>query len=835
MWVTWLAGLLAGLTAAEGASHGAPPLSAQGNALPRVLVPQVVLPATDRQKELAADAGRGKPGPLRFAAAVAVELSPTNSGAWEPLAQGRLWRLRVVSTNATDLNFGFTQYWLPAGAMLHVIAEADDSYAGPYTAADNTAASQLWTPILPGEAAVIELFVPAGAKEEPRLVLTQVATGYRDLLHRRLDLSTPKAGSCELDVVCPQSAGWDNEIRSVGRIVIGGTGLCSGTLITDAAGDGRPFFLTANHCGINAGNAASVVVYWNYQSPACGQFGLSPTNSGTTSGSTFRAARADADFCLIELNQLPALSHAVYYAGWDRSGTTPASGVCIHHPRGDGKCISFTAGALSTTDNCIGTGGTSTGTHWQAPWFYPPTYGVTEPGSSGSGIFDGTSHQLVGDLSGGPSSCSAASGDVWDCFGKFSRAWAEGSSSADRLSDWLDPLNTGVASVSGTDPLLASVLVLTNIALVTESCSPANGAVDPGESVTVRFTLKNFGGVNTTNLVASLLATNGVLLPGAPQTYGAIASGDAAARSFTFTACGACGATIHPVLRLQDGARDLGLVTYVMGGGTTTFNLGVAGQATFWATNLDGLAAPALPSGWSSSPAGIWVTTTAQRDTQPNSLFAPNPASVADYLLTSPPIALPAANNGLSFRHYFNVESGFDGCALEISINGGAYTDIVTAGGSFVSGPYNGTVDSGYSNPLAGRSAWTGNSGGFLTTAVNLPASAAGANIRLRWRLGSDSIYGVTGWYVDTIALGQATSDCCASPLQLGSPQRVAADKIAFAYDSIAGKTYVVEASTNLNGPIWTPLQTNAGDCTRQSYTNSTTGSSRLNFRVRLQ
>ncbi len=61
---------------------------------------------------------------------------------------------------------------------------------------------------------------------------------------RRKDLGIAKAGSCEIDVACPQAAPWTNEVRSVARIQIAGTNLCSGTLIMDASRDFRAFFLT---------------------------------------------------------------------------------------------------------------------------------------------------------------------------------------------------------------------------------------------------------------------------------------------------------------------------------------------------------------------------------------------------------------------------------------------------------------------------------------------------------------------------------------------------------------------------------------------------------------
>ena len=67
------------------------------------------------------------------------------------------------------------------------------------------------------------------------------------------------------------------------------------------------------------------------------------------------------------------------------------------------------------------------------------------------------------------------------------------------------------------------------------------------------------------------------------------------------------------------------------------------------------------------------------------------------------------------------------------------------------------------------------------------------------------------------------------------SPRRVLPDNFAFSYDSIAGKAYVVEVKTNVITTNWIPLQTNSGDGTRQSYTNSTTAAPQRYFRLRMQ
>ena len=89
---------------------------------------------------------------------------------------------------------------------------------------------------------------------------------------------------------------------------------------------------------------------------------------------------------------------------------------------------------------------------------------------------------------------------------------------------------------------------------------------------------------------------------------------------------------------------------------------------------------------------------------------------------------------------------------LEISVAGAAFQDIITAGGRFIENGYTSILGSnGVNNPIAGRNAWSGNSGGYVTTTVRLPASAAGQNVRFKWRFGADDNTAATGWNVDTV------------------------------------------------------------------------------------
>ena len=294
-----------------------------------------------------------------------------------------------------------------------------------------------------------------------------------------------------------------------------------------------------------------------------------------------------------------------------------------------------------------------------------------------------------------------------------------------------------------------------------ESCSPPNGAPDPGETVTMNFPINNNGGSATTNLVATLQNSGGVTPITTSQNYGAIAASGSASRAFQFTVAGTCGGTVTATLQLQDGATNYGNVTY-------TIRLGVI--PTTLSQNFDAVSPPALPGGWTAVVASglmtAWATNATSPDTTPNSVSATTVDTPSDNRLTSPSVSVPNLTPQLSFRHRWNLENGYDGGILEISINSGAFTDIIAAGGSFVSGGYNGSISPSDGSPIAGANAWTGNvNSAYTTTVINLPPSAAGQNAQFRWRLACDTGVSVSGaiWRVDTITLSSSSYVCSTS------------------------------------------------------------------------
>jgi len=127
-------------------------------------------------------------------------------------------------------------------------------------------------------------------------------------------------------------------------------------------------------------------------------------------------------------------------------------------------------------------------------------------------------------------------------------------------------------------------------------------------------------------------------------------------------------------------------------------------------------------------------------------------------------IAIPAGAR-MQFSHVWEFErdpacspSTFcDGAVVELSSNGGAsWRD---AGSLIVAGaPYNGTISSGFGNPLAGRAAFGGASFGYTASQLDL-TSLAGKNARFRFRFGADNSVFSFGSGVDDVRIYQ-----CAGP-----------------------------------------------------------------------
>lgn len=486
------------------------PLSnVENRQMPAVDIPRLVV--EDRQRE-----ANGLP--MRYAQPMRVDITPDTAGAWEALDADRMvWRLRMSSPGALSLNFGFGEYRMPAGGRLLVYPAAQTAASDPgevrmFTSADNETHGQLWTPVIAGDQAVIEVIVPRARRSELRLRLVQVGhdyVGFRRLAAGRRNAIGPlgTSGSCNVDVACPEGDAWRDQIRSVAAISTGGSIFCTGSLINNTANDRKMYFLTANHCGITASNAASLVTYWNYQNSVCRVVGSAANGQDgdgvltqTLTGAFFRAANAPSDFTLVELDDPAPAAYNLYWNGWDRRSIDFSGATGIHHPNGGEKRISHSTTATRTT-SYEGANANPTspgdGTHIFARWI--PGIGVTEGGSSGSPLFS-PEKRVIGQLHGGPSSCSAADTSKADYYGRISVSWTGGGTSATRLSNWLDANGTGVQTLDGiggsTPTFTISGTVTTSAGAGIPGVVVGNGTNSATTSVSGAYTLS--GVVNGT-------------------------------------------------------------------------------------------------------------------------------------------------------------------------------------------------------------------------------------------------------------------------------------------------------------------------------------------------
>ncbi|MBT4524293.1 MAG: hypothetical protein HOI88_08695 [Phycisphaerae bacterium] len=416
-----------------------PVLSPTANtSLPLELVPVVTVQnlhyatlfAQDEQREMTGQAPA-------FAVPTTTSITPATKGIWESLGNDKLrWTLRVSCKNAVSMNLGFGRYNMPSSGSLTMYDASGDFRVRPFTADDNKAHGQLWTPVIPGNEAVIEIIVDNDQKAfvVKGIELTSINSGYRWV---RDASSRGSSESCNVDVVCPEGNAWQNEIPSVAVYTLNGYLTCSGVMMNNTAQNQTPFFLTANHCGVTSSSDSTIVVYWNHENSYCRVPGSADSGGNGdgnfnqfTSGSTMRATRAYSDFTLTELSSAPNAAWGITFSGWSRSSSTTI-GSGIHHPEAAEKRISFPDTVQPS------------GEYWDVNW----GLGRTAPGSSGSPLYD-SNHRVIGQLCCGSSYCP---NDLNDYYGRsLNLSWSGGASSS--LGSWLDPAGSNAQTLDTLVP-----------------------------------------------------------------------------------------------------------------------------------------------------------------------------------------------------------------------------------------------------------------------------------------------------------------------------------------------------------------------------------------------
>ncbi|HEX6852126.1 MAG TPA: trypsin-like peptidase domain-containing protein [Candidatus Polarisedimenticolaceae bacterium] len=782
-------------------------LSAWGGPSPLESTPIHRLPPVDVATLLAEDAARsGKDVPPRAGFPMKTDLEPTRAAKLEILENGeRLWRFRVRSDGAMWLVLGFGTFRLQPGARLTVHDPGLRTIHGPYDASDQRSHGQLWVPPVPGDTAVVEVRWPHPPKDaiQPNLHLGTVLHGYRSVfgIGDPTDPIEPDSGACNVDPNCPLGANWQDEKRGVVNLLDSGGGYCSGSLITNTARDCRNYVLTANHCLSSQSSAAGTIFQFNYERPQCGS-GVAPTNQ-QVSGAFLRATYSASDMTLLEIDEEIPEAYGAYYNGWSRSTTAPTESWCIHHPNNDEKAITYNDDPLIDGQNW----GPD---HWRiSQW----EQGTTEPGSSGSPLFDQSS-RIVGQLHGGTASCSSL---TYDEFGKLDVSWNGGGTAASRLRDWLDPAGTGVVAEDGIDAAACRIpqpKLGYQSHVVDDAQGNGNGVVEPGETVVLQVTAENSGTLGASAVAGTLTTTQALVAvddgssswPDIPSSQ----SRPSNAPHFTLRLdpSFSCGDSIP--LKLDFTATE------TPGAWTSSFSI-PTGTASVATTFQDAMESGV--NGWTNQTVSgtiAWTQTTADATSPTHSWFVADPTTAQEARLLMPSLAALPANSVLRFKHRYNTEANYDGGVLEYTTNGG--TNWIDAAPLLTSNGYVATLNSG--SALAGRSAWAGDSGGWLEVHADLD-SLAGQNVQFRWRFAADASIGDEGWYVDDVVISSTSYGCAPALVRPGEAQAFTMAKEAgsFRLDWAAPASGGSPASyglyrTTLGAPVSAQCEADLGNAT---------------------
>ncbi|MDD9981673.1 MAG: trypsin-like peptidase domain-containing protein [Gammaproteobacteria bacterium] len=292
---------------------------------------------------------------------------------------------------------------LPEGGSVRVFDGDGRSRGRSFTPEDFNADS-VWLPSAEGDRLTVQFAVPSpDAVADLSFRVVSVAHRFASVIPKRPDCRG------HVEIACITDRAKREKADAVGRILFEDgayTYVCSGTLLNVSGTPDvfEPYFLTAHHCVGSTAAATTVEARWFWQKSNCSGIGDDRRSTYSFSGTNLLATSPAQDSSLLEFRE--ALPGGLLYSGW---ATSPVSGgtsvFSIHHPGGyaakyaEGRVVRIADFDLE---------GTSVYGMLETDW----RRGLTEPGSSGAGLFLGDSGTLVGVLAGGDGEC-LATGDIF--------------------------------------------------------------------------------------------------------------------------------------------------------------------------------------------------------------------------------------------------------------------------------------------------------------------------------------------------------------------------------------------------------------------------------------
>jgi hypothetical protein len=280
-----------------------------------------------------------KNGSFKFAETIEFNKNINNIGNWITLDNDdRLCRVHIKSEGAYSLNINFSRYLLPEGAKLYIYTPNKQYKLGAFTYKNNKSYGSLAVAPIAGDEIIIEYYEPKDVDFEGELIIGTINYDYLNIFGKK-DGQYGKSAYCNIDINCEEGNDWQKQKRSVCRMIIDGSTLCTGTLINNTEQNQEPYILSANHCVNTQSLAHSTVFVFNYESDVCG--GSDGSVSQSISGADLIATKNNdngyLDFTLLKLSSKVPTEYKPYFAGWDITSNAPNKSTCIHHPMGDIK------------------------------------------------------------------------------------------------------------------------------------------------------------------------------------------------------------------------------------------------------------------------------------------------------------------------------------------------------------------------------------------------------------------------------------------------------------------------------------------------------------------
>jgi autotransporter-associated beta strand protein len=308
----------------------------------------------------------------------------------------------------------------------------------------------------------------------------------------------------------------------------------------------------------------------------------------------------------------------------------------------------------------------------------------------------------------------------------------------------------------------------------------SSGTIAPGTSVgTFAAGATTLGGIYACEIdgfAADKLVVNGnlTLSPGAQIAFSVLGGGVTA----PFYEVVSCTGTISGPLPSVTGVPVGYSLTVVSSSSLVLVQNGFAAQPTIAAapssgsedfnTNGGGFTVSAPVS-----PETDWAYTTGSwRSNAQASGFGTDNTS---YLISPIYTLTQAGAATLTFTHRHSFEADFDGGAVDVSVNGAAFTRIATP--SFSQNPYNGALGA-VGHSLQNGEAYVGNSAGhpaFITSVCTLTNGAVGDTVQVRFISASDNNttgnLTPAGWEIDSIVVSGGKPSLMALDWPFGTMQ----------------------------------------------------------------